>query len=51
MLFGFTYHLDLHDTWMHDHEAGWGGEKKIAKLAKLWKENLTHSDVQLSMVI
>jgi hypothetical protein len=45
-LFAYTHAIDSHDVWVHDHECGWGGERFIAGLAKLWKVALKKSDVR-----
>eukprot|EP01052_Picozoa_sp_SAG31_P002960 SAG31_NODE_108_length_24741_cov_6.933041_12_plen_241_part_00 len=45
-LFAYTYTIDQHDVWVHDHECGWGGERFIAGLAKLWKVVLKKPDVR-----
>jgi hypothetical protein len=36
MLFAFTYTINEYDTWVNDHECGWGGNRFIRSLAKLW---------------
>ena len=48
-LFAFTRSVQDHDTWMHDHEVGWGGHKPIAKLAKAWKEVLANDNEALGI--
>lgn len=37
------------DYWMIDHEVGWGGEKFVAGLARLWKKVLAKSDEELGI--
>ena len=45
-LFAYTHTINEHDVWVHDHEGGWGGERFIAGLAKLWKAVLKKPDVR-----
>ena len=45
-LFAYTHTINEHDVWVHDHECGWGGERFIAGLAKLWKAVLKKPDVR-----
>ena len=49
MLLGFTDSIKEFDTWIHDHELGWGGEKMTASLARMWKNLLAKSDGELGI--
>ena len=49
LLFGFTFIIDQHDVWMHDHEVGWGGEIMLKALATRWKAALKKTDAELSI--
>ena len=48
-LFGYTFIVARYDVWMQDHECGWGGEKMIKDLAKMWKKVLSKSDEDLGI--
>jgi hypothetical protein len=45
----FTYQLDHFDAWVHDHEAGWGGHRFLARLAALWRAALRQDDAALGV--
>jgi hypothetical protein len=49
LLFAFTYMIDQHDVWMHDHEGGWGGEIMLKALAIRWKAVLKKTDAELGI--
>jgi hypothetical protein len=49
LLYGFTDTLKEHETWMHDHEVGWGGEKMVKQLALLWKIVLKNNNEELGI--
>jgi hypothetical protein len=49
-LFAYTYTLNAHDVWAHDHEVGWGGHKPLAKLAKTWKDVLANDNEAVDIV-
>jgi hypothetical protein len=49
LLFAFTYMIDQHDVWMHDHEGGWGGEIMLKALATRWKAALKKTDAELGI--
>lgn len=49
MLFAYTHTIAEQDVWMHDHEVGWGGERWLASLAKLWRAVLQKSDAVLAI--
>lgn len=49
LLLGFTDVLNDYDVWMHDHEGGWGGEKMIAGLARMWRSALAKADADLGI--
>lgn len=49
LLLGFTNAIKEFDTWMHDHEVGWGGEVFLADLAKRWKALLKKSNQELGI--
>jgi hypothetical protein len=49
LLFAFTFMIDQHDTWMHDHECGWGGEIMLKALATRWKAVLKKTDAELGI--
>jgi hypothetical protein len=49
LLFGFTFMIDQHDVWMHDHELGRGGEIMLKALATRWKAVLKKTDAELGI--
>lgn len=49
LLLSYTHTLLEYDTWVHDHECGWGGGKGIRALAKLWKAALALPDKDLGI--
>ena len=49
LLFGFTFAIYENDVWMHAHYCGWGGEKMMASLARMWKNCLAKSNNELEL--
>lgn len=46
-LFGYTYHLNEYDTWMHDNEGNM--QEFMSSLARMWRRLLTESDQELGI--
>lgn len=44
LLLAFTSAIMDHNTWMHDHETGWEGDKMLKEMGERWKKLLKKSD-------
>lgn len=49
LLLGFTHTIKEHDVWMHDHEAGWGGDDMVKQLGQSWTLVLPKTDQELGI--